>query len=501
MNSLRNQYCIIDKQLFDSTTFYDLDQKELFFDYLIFYDKNLKVSKFISDKFSIVSFGFIIDPRNPSYSERDILHKLINEPDLESILKEINYFSGRFVLFIRNNQNDYYILNDACGLRQIYYYFNNNKISFSSFPELLLKINKINADIDEETLKVINSKKFLDSEFAWYGDEWYDKRIKKILPNHYFSLSNKEIKRFPFVLISDNIDKIIENSIEILKNTYKSIFKRFSTIRQPLTAGWDSRLLLSVSKDFKEKINYYIFSDNFKTIPQEDIVIPKKIAEKLGLNFFIYDLEDLDENFLNNYTFNKLFPRILPKTRNYFWHFKNSSSSSIININGNCAEITRNFYKHIFFNKNYFQSALYYTHFENFFISKILNWKDDLEKAEGWKNLNLLDIFYWEHRMGNWHALYTFEQDITIEEISPFNNRYLLLLLLSLSKKYREKDNPHHYKMIIEKCWPECLSEPVNPLLNIGLKSIIINSFKKNLIIYKLIKSLNYYKNKIFNTI
>ena len=281
MNSLKNQYCIINKQLFDPDAEYDLKQKDLFFDYLVLYDKNLKINKIISDNFSIVSLGFIIDPLNPDNSEQKILTDLVSKLDFDSMLEKINYLSGRFVLFIRNNQNDYYTLNDACGLRQIYYYYNNNKISFSSFPELLLKINKINVEIDEETFKVINSKKFIDSEFAYYGDEWYDKRIKKILPNHYFSISTKEIKRFPFVKISNDEGNVIENSIEILRNTYKGIFYRFSTIRQPLTTGWDSRLLLSVSKEFKDNINYYIFSDNYKTIPKEDIIIPQKLAGKI----------------------------------------------------------------------------------------------------------------------------------------------------------------------------------------------------------------------------
>ena len=36
--------------------------------------------------------------------------------------------------------------------------------------------------------------------------------------------------------------------------------------------------------------------------------------------------------------------------------------------------------------------------------------------------------------MGNWGTMYQAEQDIAIEEFCPFNNRKLLMILLSVDK-------------------------------------------------------------------
>lgn len=501
MNSLTNQYLILDKDLYPNQNENKLGQKDIFFDYIIFYHKKLDYIKIISDNFSVALLGFIIDPFNPLSSNYEVILSLSKESKTLELLKKINLLSGRFVLLIKDKFNNYFICNDACGLRQIYYYNNNGQLSFSSFPELLLQSNGLNPQIDNETAELIKSKEFQNTEFAWYGDGWYDKRIKKILPNHYMALSDKKISRFPFIdLNTENSQEIIDKSIEILRNTYTSILNRFDNVLQPLTAGWDSRLLLSISKDFKDKIQYYIFSDKENTIPKEDVLIPSQLSKRLGINFKVCELEDLDKNFIYNFTLYKLFPRILPKTPNYYWHFKYSSSKNTININGNCAEITRNFYNHIFFNKNYFKSILYHSHFEDYFKPSLLEWREKLYEDKDWRKLNLLDLFYWEHRIGNWHSLYTFEQDVAIEEISPFNNRFLLLSLLLLPINLRKKERPYFYLEIIKNNWPECLLLPVNPIINNNIFKSIIIKVKKNDYFYKFYKTIDYYlrKKRIF---
>ena len=41
------------------------------------------------------------------------------------------------------------------------------------------------------------------------------------------------------------------------------------------------------------------------------------------------------------------------------------------------------------------------------------------------------DFLYWEQRLGNWGAMYPAEQDIAVDEVSPFNNRLILTTMLS----------------------------------------------------------------------
>jgi len=60
--------------------------------------------------------------------------------------------------------------------------------------------------------------------------------------------------------------------------------------------------------------------------------------------------------------------------------------------------------------------------------------------------------------------MYQAEQDIAIEEFSPFNNRKLLMVLLSFEEKHRKGPRHNAYRAIIEHLWKEVLEEPINPL-------------------------------------
>ena len=66
--------------------------------------------------------------------------------------------------------------------------------------------------------------------------------------------------------------------------------------------------------------------------------------------------------------------------------------------------------------------------------------------------------------MGRWGALFPAEQDIVIEEFSPFNNRYLINTLLRVPARLRCEPKYKFYRMIMKEFWPEVLCQPFNPL-------------------------------------
>jgi hypothetical protein len=74
-----------------------------------------------------------------------------------------------------------------------------------------------------------------------------------------------------------------------------------------------------------------------------------------------------------------------------------------------------------------------------------------------------LDLFYMEHRMGNWQAQSQLEWAIVHEVLTPFNNRELIDLMLSVPVKYRIKPNFILFTNVIDILWPELLNYPINP--------------------------------------
>jgi len=177
---------------------------------------------------------------------------------------------------------------------------------------------------------------------------------------------------------------------------------------------------------------------------------------------------------LKEYNKEHVMPRILPKTANIQYHYYNSDKPGTINVNGNGGEIARCYYGYTN-RKITLEMLLLFSGYPSSieFVRQELDcWFVDASQFAEEHKIPLLDLFYWEQRMGNWGALYPFEQDIAIEEISPFNNKSLLYALLRVKASKRRSPDYKFIRKLIQNLWPDTLSEPINPDKTI-LNSII----------------------------
>jgi hypothetical protein len=78
-------------------------------------------------------------------------------------------------------------------------------------------------------------------------------------------------------------------------------------------------------------------------------------------------------------------------------------------------------------------------------------------------NVNVMDLFYLEQRMGNWYAMSQMEWDIAQEVFEPFNCRNLIAIFLSVADKYKRQPENRLYRMLIKELWPDVLNAPINP--------------------------------------
>ena len=430
---------------------------------------NLIISEF--NKRSIVLFGYIIDPLNPKKSDSNILKELCEiSISNEAFFSGLQRFSGRYVIFYKY-EDQFIVLSDALGLRQIYYYTRNDTFVLSSSPELILKSFLIEPTIDPRISSLLENDEYKFHESPWLGDKWIDKRIQKVLPNHYLDIFKKNIHRTPFFIKSLSKTLTVEYASEILKGSLTAIKDRYEKVLIPLTSGWDSRLILGASAHLKSLIEYYIFINDSKQMNSPDAVISSRLAENLDINFKIIHPASLNSDFKKKFSDIFLYPRILPKTRHIQWHYYNNIDRNAININGSGGEILRRVYQYYEKKGGVDIDTLLRTRvYNDFFKSEIEEWYSKTIDFVDSYNLQILDLFYWEQRLGNWHALFDYEQDIAIEEFTPFNNKDLLLSILQLAPELRQKYNPWICIEIMKKLWPEVLSEPFNPILGLNPK-------------------------------
>jgi hypothetical protein len=492
-NIHKNQYILIEDTLDYNCPFDFL--KENIVGYTIYYDCNLNISIKKQEQVEILLLGFILNPFSPNLSNDEILESLINgvNNNHDILLKEIQKLSGRFVLLYKSN-NSFIVFNDCCGLRQIYF---NQEGPFvmSSSPELILSTLGYTFQVDNILKDLFNDKQFIKKEFAWYGDSWYDSRIKKVLPNHFLNIYERTIHRIDYFYNGpDCYDDIIDYAKSILRGSLEAIHNRYDNVIQPITAGWDSRILLAASKKLTNETHYYLFDNSDEKYV--DRIVATDLSKKLGFEFMLIQTNPLDAEFLN--MFNKRFaiPRIIYKTSHIQWHFYNSQKLGTITINGNCTEIVRCYFSWTYnFGKNgnaTIDELTKISGFSNIFKGELLKWISESKRFSDVSGIGNLDLLYWEQRMGNWGSMYPYEQDIAIEEFSPFNNKNLLYSIFKINFSQRYFPDFKFFRDLIIHLWSDTLVEPINPILGWSLKLRLKKNLKRSTTISSIVRKFKY---------
>jgi len=424
----------------------------------------LNVSIATRSSASLALLGYMIDPFHPERTNRDIVEALAETCGTpEALFRESASLSGRYVLLYRN-PSSFVVTGDACHLRQVYFGFLEGHPVLTSSPKLFLTFFHADLQIRREKEEFIHLPAYAEQEGAWYGEQSIDDRLGKLLPNHYLDLVHGEVRRIPVPSSCEPAreDHVVEYASALLQGTYSALAQRYRLL-QPITAGWDSRLLLSAARDLKENMQFYVFA--WSPREEADVWVPRNLSRRLGVDFTVIEPGPLREEFLARYRREHVLPRILPKTAQIQYHYDRRYSPDVINVNGNGAEIARCFYGYTSRRVSLDMLLLFsgYGRRSRFVEEELEKWYSQGCRCAAESGIPLLDLFYWEQRMGNWGTLFPFEQDIAVEEISPFNNRSLLCALLRVPPQRRKAPHYRFFQKLARHLWPQALSEKVNP--------------------------------------
>lgn len=397
---------------------------------------------------------------DPKKRVKDIISDIAGLDDYEDIIKYIDDIAGRYIILFKVS-NNIVCVTDACAFKRgLFTQYNGHKILTSS-EKFAAHLMQFEIEIKDDVNKLINDSYFKRRESPWFGLVAYDERFKLILPNHCLYWNSFQVTRLPV----PNIPK--KNRTELaalmLKNTLEGLAAQYKLI-QPITAGIDSRILLAASKDIKDEISYYVFSrkDN-----DEDTQIARQLSTLNNNSLAVIQASNIDKNdsFMDTLENNVIQPRALPKTANIYYHLKHTHPNSV-NINGNGSEVCRLVYGSSPFQLNAKQLAI---------IQGVDNWPLLSEKINDWfvstnvleyankHKLSVSDLFYWEQRMPLWGATYPLEQDIAIDEVSPFSNRKLIYTLLREPVNKRKRPQNKASKEIISYLNSSLNDLPFNP--------------------------------------
>lgn len=422
-------------------------------EYIYYYDSIISPSvQEVEDSFIIIH-GHFVYCGDSSIVESQGLHASLLRAYLEDedeFLDILDFIGGRFVILI-GNRTAVKIYSDATGSRSVYYLVND--VAASSHVHLLADNFTCVKDVD----LISSSKLACNFHYTPYTN------IRSVIPNMSINLiTNQEDRFFPR---RDNQYKSLseEDRFTLLENLWKKqlsyYIDNYANIVCSLTGGCDSRVSLAMARKYKDTIRFFTYTlaqdeqagkGYFQKSLRLDKEIVEEILQDISLNheFLVVENTRFKPTKLESVAFSK---NSLISHGKYLIQYYNDSfpQEYLIHMRSNLFEIGRAFYMNII-ESNSLESIRYV------FNKTVLDKKNvslsDIQKEEFFNvglstlaydkvyDYHLLDLFYWENRMGRWFSEVLNETDAAFDTFLPFNMRAMIDISLSFSLSQRESD-------------------------------------------------------------
>ncbi len=462
-------------------------QHERFAGYHIYAHRELEVTRVEHEHTKLLLVGYMVDPMHPERSNRGILDDMATDvQSIDAVAPYLNVIAGRFVLLV-SVSGDIYVFHDPCGLRSVYYARYEGKTYIGSQPSIFCLVMPVREG--SRNLAYQNSPYKRHHREYWIpsGCSLYE-NIHHLTPNHYLNLQTvKPVRYWPNERLERReLSDAVEESSEWLRRLIQGAHARFS-LALPLTAGRDSRLLLGACRDIASDVFFYTLQYGSLRRSSSDIKIAQRVIRRLGHEHHLVDCQGGAEAW-----FSHLYRENVANTHEYWERIAYGMLKEFppqrVCLKGNCSEICCCYYyksgKHPSV-ASVDQLVSFVSGWEtlDFVHDSLSDWLAEATAVAGDTGVNLLDLFYWEHRMGSWQAQSQLEWDIVQEVYTPFNHRRLLEAMLGVPTRYRCWPHYALYEEMTRALWPEVLAEPINPpdstaalcrslLAHLGLESV-----------------------------
>jgi hypothetical protein len=423
--------------------------------------RDLPVCRDEGQDVQLTLLGFMLDWSNPTRSDADILRELSRfGGDFDACRRATAELGGRWVLMLRSKSSSV-LFHDASGLRQVCF-TTGSKVWCATQPGLLIDIAGLRPD--DEALAFFAEHKLQCAESWWPGDESGFCGLQVLLPNHALDL----VKGRPFRYWPDapleSMDSalVLERAAARLTGVIQAAVHR-DDIALGLSAGWDSRILLAASRPVIDRISIYNGCGAALSDSHPDVAIPRRLARRFG-----FDLDLVPEPSQADPVFAKQFmehawqahPGYAIGMQADYACYSGDKVAAI----GNVSEIGKLPYRGKLTNGQPVDGAFlagFYWGGHNHAAQALDRWLGDADDSKGY---HILDLFYWEQRLGRWLAANFVEFDFAWRDIlAPFNIRALMADLLACDEADRRPPTHSLYRELIDSLWPELLAEPINP--------------------------------------
>ena len=317
--------------------------------------------------------------------------------EISDVIEFEKNLGGKYIIFYKN-KDEYYILGDATCSIPVFY---NISGEFACTGNLHCLVNQYGYRPDSKLQRIRDSgniSQAMPFDVTQYGE------IKQLLPNHYLAANERKAIRFinsdqiQAALTVNEATELVAPLVETMCEFYKTRFK----INCPITSGRDSRVVLAFLLANGFDGSCYTIKHPEHSDTTQDIVVPKKLCEAVGVPYSLIQDVELTPTVINqmdnllgkgNYSMRTL--RIAQTVKEF------CADSAIINGDiigqvGKCS-LHRDI-PQCFATPGYFRCKLHNYSRESKRQLKL--WLKEI-KTSG-ECVNTFDLFSIENRMGRW---------------------------------------------------------------------------------------------------
>ena len=397
--------------------------------------------------------GVAVDPARPGRTAGDLAGQLAAAPTAPLALDVVDSWAGGFVA-VRVEGARSEVHHDAGGLREVFY--TTDGAWAAADPALLARVAELSPDPEAEAFERSRAFEF---ERLWPGTRTRFAEVRRLLPNHVLRLPEGRAERaFPRTAITPTtLEEGAEALATRLGGTIEALVAR-GPARLALTAGWDSRMLLAASRPVVGRLGLYqVVHAHTTPTGADDLRIGRRLAARVGA-----ELDEITYPPEASPAFTAALEASVTGGHRRPALLEGAFLDRPLTLHGVVSEIARHFYAR----RRATPEGLARLRTGTVHpvpVAEYARWLAEAEPVAARVGIDVLDLFYWEQRVGVWAANWWTEAQVASPQVAPFSDRPLLRTLMGVPPRLRGREHNPLYAAAIRRLWPELLAEPVNP--------------------------------------
>lgn len=431
-----------------------LPRAEVFAGLALRVHRDLIVTTARHDDRELLCLGHLLDPSDPHLDNSEVLTGVLRVFDsFESLEKSTAVLGGRWLLFARLG-GERRLYPDAAGTRSAFHAMLPSGLWVASQPGLIAAESGSEVDKPDWSPRSIMPP----GATSWPCAATPFKGVRQLLPNSFLDLETGVTHRFwptrPVPRLE--LEAAAGTVARLLTGSIAAAMSRGS-VAIPLTGGLDSRTLFACAGKSRHRIRFFSVAGFHSA--RYDRSIPRRIGRMFGVDVRIVRPRPHPPGF------GALIER---NTAGMWWDpadylvYSFSAADSRFILFGLLAEIARCFY---------YPDGRHPAKVTPDLLADVAHFGDHpvaMAALREWlatvpmnSEVATLDLFYWEHRAGNWVSMTCTAYDAVADILAPYNCRALLEAALGVDPVHRAYPHALH-RRVCTLAEPEIMSVPVN---------------------------------------